>query len=205
MNEQEWQTCTHPDPMLDFIQGKVSDRKLRLFAVACCRRIWHLLPVEWSRQGVEMTERYADGLATDEQLKEASKKAGWAAAWAAHADAAEAAAWTAARKEEEGWTKITARRAAFSDTTERQFQSDLLRDIVGNPYRPVVFDTSWVTSAVTRLARDIYDRRAFENLLRLAEELEAAGCEDADILAHCQKAGPHVRGCWLVDLVLKQP
>jgi hypothetical protein len=55
---------------------------------------------------------------------------------------------------------------------------------------------------VDRLASHIYDSRAFDRLPILADALEEAGCKDAEILAHCRGPGPHVRGCWVVDLVL---
>jgi hypothetical protein len=191
--------------MLEFLRGKASDRKLRLFAVACCRRIWHLLPDEASRRAVEVAERYADGQVTEEQLEEAGKRAGWAAAWAAHGDAAEAAAWAASRREEAGWTSITAERAAFAETqdaTKRQFQSDLLRDIFGNTFRPVALDPSWRKPSVVKLARTIYEERAFDRLPKLADALAKAGCDNAEVLAHCREPGEHVRGCWVVDLIL---
>ena len=68
MTEQEWLTEKHPERMLlDFLREKVSNRKLRLFAVACCRRIWPLLIDKRSQNAVEMAERFGDGLATDEE------------------------------------------------------------------------------------------------------------------------------------------
>lgn len=69
MTEQEWIECADPQPMLEFLRGKASDRKLRLFAVACCRRIWHLVsdkPI--SRNTLDFAERFADGLATRNEL-----------------------------------------------------------------------------------------------------------------------------------------
>src|SRR5438552_2681124 len=63
MREENWLGCTNPTPMLDFVRDRASDRKLRLFAVACCRRIWHLFKDEGSQRVVEVAERYADGLA----------------------------------------------------------------------------------------------------------------------------------------------
>ena len=75
-------------------------------------------------------------------------------------------------------------------------------DIFGNPFRPVTADPRWLTSTAVALARAIYDERAFDRLPILADALEEAGCDNADVLAHCRGDGPHVRGCWAVDLVL---
>ena len=78
----------------------------------------------------------------------------------------------------------------------------LLRCIVGNPFRPVSVDPSWLTSTTVELARGIYDDRAFDRLPILADALEDAGCDHPDILAHCRGDGPHARGCWVVDRML---
>lgn len=78
----------------------------------------------------------------------------------------------------------------------------ILHEVVGNPFHPVAFDPAWRTDAVVGLARTIYECRAFDWLPVLADALEDAGCADAAVLAHCRGPGPHVRGCWVVDLVL---
>src|SRR5687768_4071955 len=74
MTEAEWLNGADPTPLLEFLRGKVSDRKLRLFAVACCRRIWHLIPEE-GHLAVEVVERFTEGLGTDEERSEARKTA----------------------------------------------------------------------------------------------------------------------------------
>lgn len=79
---------------------------------------------------------------------------------------------------------------------------DYFRDIFGNPFRPPVFDADWRSETATALATGIYEGRAFDRMPILADALEDAGCDNAEILAHCRGDGAHVRGCWTVDLVL---
>jgi hypothetical protein len=81
-------------------------------------------------------------------------------------------------------------------------RGDILRDIINNPFRPVSVDPVWRTSDVVALAAGIYEERAFDRLPILADALQDAGCDDADILGHCRGDSPHLRGCWAVDLVL---
>jgi hypothetical protein len=81
-------------------------------------------------------------------------------------------------------------------------QCSILRDIFGDPFRPVPVDPSWRSGNVVSLAEAIYADRAFDRLPILADALEDAGCDQADILEHCRGPGPHVRGCWVVDLIL---
>ena len=87
----------------------------------------------------------------------------------------------------------------------RTYLSATMRDIFGNLFRPVQVHTSWLVwndGAIPKMAQSIYDYRAFDRLPLLADALEDAGCDDADILSHCRTPGEHVRGCWVVDLVL---
>ena len=84
-------------------------------------------------------------------------------------------------------------------------QARLLRDIVGSPFRLHSIAPAWLAwndGAIRKMVQAIYDTRAFDRLPLLADALEDAGCTDADLLGHCRGPGPHVRGCWVVDLLL---
>src|SRR5262249_18379904 len=85
---------------------------------------------------------------------------------------------------------------------QQAVQCQLLRDIFGNTFRPVTLDPAWRSSTVTSLAQAIYEKRAFDRLPILADALEDAGCDNADVLGHSRGGDEHVRGCWVVDLVL---
>ncbi|HJZ53597.1 MAG TPA: hypothetical protein VKE74_01480 [Gemmataceae bacterium] len=92
----------------------------------------------------------------------------------------------------------------FSDwLAEDAAQCDLLRDIFGNPFRPVAFDAAWRTDTAVSLAKGMYEAREFSAMPILADALQDVGCETEDILTHCRDPkAAHVRGCWVVDLVL---
>jgi hypothetical protein len=78
----------------------------------------------------------------------------------------------------------------------------LLDDVLGNLTRPIPLQPTWRTSTTLALAESMYAARDFAAMLILADALEEAGCDHPNILAHCRGPGPHVRGCWVVDLVL---
>jgi hypothetical protein len=78
----------------------------------------------------------------------------------------------------------------------------LLRDIFGNPFRPATFSPSWRTDTAVTIARQMYAARDFSAMPILADALQDAGCDSDDVLDHCRGEGPHVRGCWVCDLVL---
>jgi hypothetical protein len=77
-----------------------------------------------------------------------------------------------------------------------------VRDIFGNPFRPAAFSPEWRTDTAVSLARQMYDSRDFGSMPILADALQDAGCDNEDVLNHCRAGGVHVRGCWVVDLVL---
>src|SRR5262245_12511830 len=241
MTEAEWLACTDPTPMLAFLRGKISHRKFRLFACACCRRIWHLMPDVRLRRAVEVAERFADSRARPGERKAArtaamqaddtdasaclgltigshkGRRVGSAAkvavtfaasrrssvdplycfrmALAALADSVDAPA--PPRWEE--WYAV--RSAKFPEF------ANLLRDIVGDPYRKAALDPAclrWGSGTVAGMARHVYEESAFHDLPILADALEDAGCTDDVLVTHCRRPGGHARGCWGVDLILGQ-
>jgi hypothetical protein len=94
---------------------------------------------------------------------------------------------------------------------QRQAETELavvLRDLFGNPYRPAGVEKAWLAwdgGTVVQLADAIYAERAFDRLPILADALEEAGCTDTALLGHLRGPGPHVRGCWALDLLLRKP
>jgi hypothetical protein len=217
MTEQEWLVCDYPMGMVDYLGKAASDRKLNLLAAACFRRIWHLLPGPRSKHTVEVLEQYAEGVSSAQEL-DAARRECWEDAGlvdnpegnkhpseiaiaAVSFDnildmlmtAAEATAWVKAGTPE-----------AISEPEERA-QCGVIREIFGNPLQPIAVDSAWLAwndGAIRKMALAIYDARAFDRLPLLADALEDAGCTNADILAHCRSGGEHVRGCWVVDLLL---
>ncbi|HEY7330950.1 MAG TPA: hypothetical protein VH592_25155 [Gemmataceae bacterium] len=223
MTEAEWLSATEPTPMLDFLRGKASDRKLRLVAVACCRRIWRSFTDECSRRAIEVAEQFADEKATIEELGKACISARQAVEqvnWDVVRQAACATAWLNISSEISGDSDYNSGIATAMDFAVREVgkggrvheaalenkgQTDLLREIIGNPFRPVSLDPAWLTwndGTIPKLAQVIYDERAFDRLPILADALEESSCDNADVLGHCRQPGNHVRGCWVIDLIL---
>jgi hypothetical protein len=161
------------------------------------------------RNAVEVAERFADGSATVEELG-AAKRASDTALKKLNTETAAAAlrksvlsglgasAYAIALRARR-W-KATAIADIGQDT-----QTSFLRDLVGNPYNRSTIEPawrSWNDGTVARLAQAMYDARAFDGMPVLADALEEAGCRSPDIVEHCRGPGPHVRGCWVVDLLL---
>ncbi len=233
MTEQEWLACADPTLMLEHLWtgGEASDRKLRLFAVACCRRLAHLPTDERSQLALAISERFADGLATPTELDEAYERANvviedmWNASnnsWDVEttAFAARDACWVEGQDGVVYATSISQSLVRFArlltplttrktaQKVERRTQCRILRDLFGpRLFRPVALDPTWGTwenGTIVKLAKVIYDERAFGHLPILTDALEEAGCTNADILDHLRGQGPHVRGCWPLDLLLRK-
>jgi hypothetical protein len=213
----EWVAAIDPQQMLEALSAlRVSpERKWRLCAVAFCSRLrpswldFHVLAA------LELAEQVADGRATKDQLTAALRYLGPDDESALHQ----------ALRLDTGfeWVEEIAGAGTLSAETERAIQVELLRDIFGNPFRPVRFSPDWRTDTAVALAQQMYDSRDFSAMPTLADALQEAGCDSASVLEHCRAPGNllgapppfpnfresltknpsrHVRGCWVVDLVL---
>jgi hypothetical protein len=238
MDEAEWLTCECPGELIDELNQRdaASPRKFRLFACACVRLVWHLAPAG-GRAGVEVAERHADGLATDEELDAASHAAETAfknsSTQCSESDprpfaalAAARASWTDGRQNHghaEGavYVVMNVTQALALEVEPMSavipvpeggeadlLQCRLYRDVMGNPFRPVTLDPSTVTPTVLGLAQAAYDERVLpggeldpQRLAVLADALEEGGAGE-EAVGHLREPGPHVRGCWVVDLCL---
>ena len=193
MNETEWLTITDGLRQLIPIHEFASIRKLRLIAAAVVR-------------AVKALPENRDGKACDDMLEAAAD----------HPRSWPECEWELyGRPGDWRFTRLLATDDPFQAAKElrkliamwvpsgrsREVVA-LNHDVLGNPFRPVALDLAWLTSTVLTLAAGIYAERAFDRLPILADALQDVGCENADILAHCRGPGPHVRGCWVVDLVL---
>jgi len=213
MTEEEWLTNLSVGVMLECVHTERYTRKHRLFAVACCRRVADVM-TDNGRKAVDAAELYADALIPKRQLHQAWKAVGTPTAEArTHAAfAAQCASATtglvgtarvaAQAVEAAGW-RASSLSPGGARLEEQSAQADLLRDIFGNPFRPVVFDPSWRSETAVALASAIYEERAFDRMPILADALQEAGCDHADVLTHCRDPKiTHVRGCWVIDLLL---
>jgi hypothetical protein len=229
MTEEQWLACADPGPMLEWLRARSGLRKMALFAVACCRRAWHLLHDPRSQEALRSAESFADGERSNSDLEAALDGAyeahnaidnfyavGWAARRRDAADAVYEAVTACYPDGFFGADQFGARQAAHKAAraspdwkAERTSQCALLRDIIGNPFQPAPVDPAWRTATVASLAEAAYAERCLPSsqldsarLAVLADALEEAGCADAGLLGHLRGLGPHVRGCWALDLLL---
>jgi hypothetical protein len=214
MTEQEWLACKDPEPMLELLRGKQCERKLRLFACACCRRIWPLLKDERGRQAVELAERFSDGLTASNEMMIAGLAAEDASNDALDKDdgvlcnSTAAAMLTAQLEgvhellrgmpnvfanvvdpgEEAG---LIARPAMLNEL------AGLFRHIFGNPFRPYPAPPSW-PSAVVQLAESLYGGQDWA--FALHDALLEAG--HAELAEHFRREPWHPKGCFAMDAIL---
>ncbi len=189
MNEEEWFSLKRPHRMLKHLEPTANDRQLRLLVVAC-ERYSH--PHMSSREQAILSaiERIADGVVCE-------------------TDSDTVRGHYLERFFVESHTSLIGPDTRFpfpahrSNEYERIAQCALIRDIFGNPFRPVVFSADWRSTDAVAIARTMYESRDFGAMPILADALQDAGCDNEDILSHCRDTNQtHVRGCWVVDLVL---
>jgi hypothetical protein len=212
VDEATWLTATAVDVLLKWLQKsrkrRPTRRKLGLFACACAQRLGERID-EPTAAGLNLAERMAEGLATREE---------WRAYFRANdepggrTDYTHIAVWAVRVLEEGTWcVPETAARSVAGyvrntlGANEEPEQCRLLREVIGNPYWKGSIAPDWLGSnggLVLSLARTIYDERTFDRMPILGDALEDAGCVDAVILDHCRQEKAHVRGCWLLDLLL---
>jgi hypothetical protein len=194
MTEARWLRSRRPRDLFAFLEEiQASERKLRLFAVACSRRCNFNKSGDGEREETDaenLSERFADGLATPHEL---ARRKSW---WVADSKGLAAARFFAETKLSVGDLKQGGKAAIF-------------REVFGNPFREVRFDPALRTPAVASLATAAYEERltpSFDldpvRLSILADALEDASCSNEDLIAHLRSSGPHVRGCWAVDVIL---
>lgn len=202
-----------------------TDRQCLLWGSACCRRLGPFIDDTRWLNAIRIVEQFADGeetypqvlavgsemeqwfqeLGNYESLTPASMVARSCADLSSGVDSAYdsmrtpflSPAYDASR-----WVIAAVRENAGEQAAEREraLHCALLRDILGNPFRPLTVREEWRTATVVALAEKIYQGRAFGLLPELATALAQAGCDNEGILLHCQSDGPHIRGCWVVDL-----
>jgi hypothetical protein len=202
MTEEGWQRGDEPLSMLESVYGRgMLNRKRRLFLCGCCRVLWASESVTHA-DVISIAESCADDLDAPKARREANRAMA-AADWSESGSLFRLlhAATLHDSSHAKTYNAILGLTAESPHLAQRA--SELIRDIFGNPFRPVAFLPEWRTSTAVALATAMYESRDFGPMPVLADSLEEAGCDHPDVLAHCRDAnGVHVRGCWVIDLVL---
>jgi hypothetical protein len=220
MTEIQWLECTNPHAMLDYLTDCDDHRRFRLFACGCSRHA----ALKWTGESgatfIEIAEKYADGQATKEEVnRQRESVRSLLGSFRRHEQ--EGRSWYSiiTQLASESFTAMSANGVYFTCKTIKAFErgpdgshiqegrgfANIIRDIFGNPFRPSTIDPAWLTwnnRTVPKLAQTIYDDRRYDIMPILGDALEDAGCNDEQMLEHCRGPGPHVRGCWVVDLIL---
>lgn len=228
----DWHTGHNPDALLNIIRQRAAPseyqpprlppevaRRLQLFACACARMVWDLLPTD-ARSAVLIRERFADGRATEVDVRaSAVRRASPGATYQQHAlcavtadpheaarNAAKALATRAAGPAPAGGSPVP---KAWQVAWNRVFlqgrghQAELVRDIFPPPGYTPHLPPEVLTDTVRALARQMDESGDFSLVPILADALQDAGCADEVALARCRApSGAHARGNWVVDSVL---
>jgi hypothetical protein len=210
MSDEDWVYCVEPQEMLTLIRLDASMRKLHLFAAASWDYFSPLFSDPVCLRAINLLDRRAESNLPARDRKEmvrALRGAIPAAGASGDGQAHDYHYLVMMLYRELVSTRpavhsVLATGKRHERLAQRDYQVRLFRDIFKNPFRHIAFDPKWRTADRLGVARAIYDDPAFDRLPILADALLDAGCDDEPILEHCRGPGPHVRGCWVVDLVL---
>ena len=204
MDERGWFTATKPQSLFLAASGKTSERKVSLCLCGCIRQFWDALPESSFQLAVEFCERVADHELPHTELGKVhelfrSLPYQEIQSWRAYN-----AVYRLVDPNRYPWRVMHEVLQVVRDPPGRQRLCCVIRDVFGTPFRPLVtFSPDWRTDTAVSLARTMYESREFGAMPILADALQDAGCDNTDILDHCRDAKQvHVRGCWVVDLVL---
>jgi hypothetical protein len=184
MTEAEWLTGTDPKALVKFVVKTTSERKLRLFALAVCVASWRGVGPK-RREMHAVTEAFADGIGS---VREVCRRWG-----------------NSCHERPARWAVSVLQ---TKSAAQKKLRLALARCVFGNPFRPVRLDRGSISTTIKALAQAAYEERHPSRkeldptrLAILADALEEASCTDRDILDHLRSPGPHVRGCWALDLL----
>ena len=216
MNEQTWTTSANLNHLVDYVlRGRVSIRRLRTFAIACHRLVWDKMQVAEAVELIERVEQYNNRQVEWEEVSQSLTK--WHARLVNLRCEWETLSFPAIIRAAAMLGELANNRSSAivhschpvltmlygADYDSSGQAADLLRCVLGNLFQPKPNPLTWKTTSVCDLAKSQYITRTFNAMPILADALEEAGCDHAEVLAHCRDpALTHVRGCWVVDLVL---
>jgi hypothetical protein len=210
MTEAEWLAFDDPWTLhWDYLK-RFSGRKLRLCAIAACRSVAHLL-CQHGRQALEVAEQVAEGRA-ERAKREAAEKVVHDLIPTGLFSAYGAVSWAFASYPPSQVMQMACKNAGTAGGLPTVLYANLLRDILGNPFRPVAIDSTWLAwndAMVKRLAEAAYEERELpggtldsSRLAVLADALADAGAPNGEVLEGLRGPGPHYRGFWCLDVLL---
>lgn len=207
-DEKWWLSTAGFVGMQTWLGKRLRGRKRVLFGCATARMVWDFVKRKVNRQAIVLSEAYADGLVDRAQMARVWQRLRWESAmyseWniVALTDDLE---YVGPTQEQRDRFDADPRSARFYQPARKW--ADALRDLFGNPFRPVTIDPLWLAHEdgfAVKLATAIYEEHRFADLPILADVLEEAGCSSAPLIEHLRSPGPHYRGCWALDLVLSR-
>jgi hypothetical protein len=208
MDETRWLTKNNLVEMMNYLTERTTPRKLILFGCACCRQSEELMGEPHCSEIIGRLEQFADGEISSQRLT-MMLNSQFPLRDFPPSEFFVSGVVEIIRNPWSGALHLSAA-AMRSDTADSNIDAigcNLLRDVIGNPFRPSPLDSAIVSRidpAAIILARSMYTNRAFSHLPYLGDALEEAGCADTAILKHLREPGMHVRGCWVLDSVLRR-